>query len=177
MTVLTRIFTVVAIAVLAYVVFIAKPREVFIQEPAPQVAPQVSQPQPPSPRARPKPKPLPAPLPAVNTTEPTEQPGQPIFRSLQAQPKPAQTRTVRKAPSVYEWEETFNTALMEKDRSKLPERIDAAQTALNRRLEEMKLNEGDGSPEERQAIRNAQLGINLLKEEVSEVSSNNGQRR
>ena len=74
---------------------------------------------------------------------------------------------------MYEWEGPFNAALMEKDRSKLPERIDVAQTAINRRLEEMKLNEGDGSPEERQAIRNAQLGINLLKEEVS----NSGQSR
>jgi hypothetical protein len=38
---------------------------------------------------------------------------------------------------VYQWEETFNAALMEKDQSKLQERIDAAQTAINRRIYEL----------------------------------------
>lgn len=42
--------------------------------------------------------------------------------------------------------------------------IDAAQTAINRRLEEIKLNPDDASPREIQALRNAQLGLSLLKE-------------
>jgi hypothetical protein len=71
---------------------------------------------------------------------------------------------------VYEWEATWNAAMDEADRSKRQERIDAAQTAINWRIVE--LNAGDDSAEERQAIRNAQLGLNLLKE-----SSNNGQAR
>ena len=69
---------------------------------------------------------------------------------------------------MYGWEEAFDSAMIEKDGSRLPERIDAAQTALNRRLQELN---GQDSPEERRAIQNAQLGLNLLK---AEVSSNNG---
>ena len=69
---------------------------------------------------------------------------------------------------MYEWEASFNSAMEETDPAKRQERIDVAQTALNRRLEEMRLNEGDGSPEERQAIRNAELGLNLLREMKSQ---------
>ena len=172
MTTLVRILAVVGLGVLAYVVFFAKPREVFVQEPAPQVEPQVSKAQQvpkPEQSAKPSPRP-PKPQPIENVPfEPENTQSQTpsaIYRALQAQPQPAQARNVRKAPSVYEWEESFNSAMMEKDRSKLPERIDVAQTALNRRLEEMKLNEGDGIPEESQAIRNAQLGLNLLRAQL-----------
>lgn len=173
MTILARILCFVAFVILAYVIFL-KPREITVTEPQVQPqAEQVSKPQPPSSRPRTRPKTQP---PAEPTTfEPeNHEPGQPIFRPLQAQPKPAQTQRVRKAPTVYEWEETFNAAMMETDRSKRQERIDAAQTAINRRIEEIKLNPSDGSPEERQAIANAQLGLNLFREEVS---SNNGQSR
>ena len=155
----------VGIAVLAYVIFFWKPREIVIELAAPQVETQVSKPQQP-----PKPMPRPKPLPAESTTfEPTEQPGQPIFRPLQAQPKPAQHRPVVARPKVYEWEATYNAAMDETDRSKRQERIDAAQTAINRRIVE--LNAGDDSPEERQTIRNAQLGLNLLKEQNEQISS------
>jgi hypothetical protein len=64
---------------------------------------------------------------------------------------------VRKAPSVYEWETSFNSAMEEKDSSKRQERIDAAQTAINRRLEEIKANPDDASPRERKALRNAAI--------------------
>jgi hypothetical protein len=176
MTILARIFCLVGIGVLAYVIFM-KPREITVTEPQVESqVEQVSKPQPPErPRSRPKP-------PSANTTpQPTDattfepenhEPGQPIFRYLQPTPAPAQTHKVRKAPSVYEWEATFNAAMDETDRSKRQECIDAAQTAINRRI--VQLNAGDDSPEERQAIRNAQLGLNLLREEVS---SNNGQSR
>lgn len=173
MTLLARTLTVIGIAVVAYVVFFGKPHEVLIQEAAP---PQIAQPlqsSTPKPTARPRPRPRPTPEPADTVTfQPENTQSQPMYRSLQAQPQSVQTRMVRKEPRVYEWEPSFNSALEEKDPSKRQERIDVAQTALNRRLEEMKLNEGDGSPQERQAIRNAQLGLNLLKEEVS-----NGQTR
>ena len=70
---------------------------------------------------------------------------------------------------MYEWEATYNAAMDETDRSKRQERIDAAQTAISRRIVE--LNAGDDSPEERQTIRNAQLGLNLLKEQNEQISS------
>ena len=159
MTILARILCFVGIVVLVYMIFFWKPREIIIEEPVGQAQPQVSTPQPPSPRPRPQPKPQPAQQPAV-----TFEPDHPVFRSLQPTPVPAQTQKVRKAPSVYEWEEPYNAAMMETDRSKRQERIDAAQTAINRRIEEIRRNGGDGSPEERSAIQNAQLGLNLLKE-------------
>jgi hypothetical protein len=62
-------------------IFFWKPREIVIEQPAPQVEPQVPKPQSPT---RPRPKPQPA-QPAV--IEPENQ--QPVFRSLQ--PKPAQS--------------------------------------------------------------------------------------
>jgi hypothetical protein len=163
MMIISRIICFVGIVVLAYVIFFSKPREIVIEQPAePPVEEQGSKPQP-TPPTRPKPR-IPQPVDAT----PVNEPGQPIFRSLQQQPKPAQSkRPVVERPRVYEWEETSNAALMEKDRSKLQERIDAAQTAINRRLEEIKLNPRDDSSEERVAIRNAQLGLNLLREEVS----------
>ena len=169
MTILTRTLTLVLIVVLAFVIF-RKQREIVITEPAePQVVQQAPKPQP---QAKSRPRPLPKPQPPENVTfEPENTQGQPIHRSLQAQPQPAQTRVVRREPSVYEWEASFNNAMEEKDPSKRQQRIDVAQTALNRRLEEMKLNEGDGSPQERQAIRNAQLGLNLLREEVSNAQT------
>lgn len=167
MTVLARILTVVGLGVMGYLIFFGKPREVIIETPAePQVEKPQLKPQPPR-QLQPHPKSRPA---DSATLEPESK--EPVFRSLQAQPKPAQTQKVRQAPSVYEWEGPYNAAMMEKDRSKRQERIDAAQTAINRRIEEIKFNAGDGSLEERQAIRNAQLGLNLLKE-----SSNNGQSR
>jgi hypothetical protein len=175
MTILARILCFVGIAALAYVMFFSKPREITVTDPQiqPQVEP-VSKPQPPArPRLRPKPQSPNTPQPADNVTfEPdNHEPNQPVFRYLQPTPAPAQTQRVRKAPRVYEWEEPYNAAMMETDRTKRQERIDAAQTAINRRIEEMKLNAGDGSPEESAAIRNAQLGLNLLK------SSNNAQSR
>jgi hypothetical protein len=175
MTILARILCFVGIAALAYVMFFSKPREITVTDPQiqPQVEP-VSKPQPPArPRLRPKPQSPNTPQPADNVTfEPdNHEPNQPVFRYLQPTPAPPQTQRVRKAPRVYEWEEPYNAAMMETDRTKRQERIDAAQTAINRRIEEMKLNAGDGSPEESAAIRNAQLGLNLLK------SSNNAQSR
>ena len=170
MMILYRILCLVGIVVLAFVIF-SKPREITLTEP--QVQPQAEQVSKPPPPSRPSTRPKPQPSAEPTTFElENHEPGQPIFRPLQPQPKPAQTQRVRKAPTVYEWEETFNAAMMETDRSKRQERIDVAQTAINRRIYE--LNAGDDSPEERQAIRNVQLGINFLKEEVS---SNNSQSR
>jgi len=167
MTILTRALYLILIVVLAIVIF-RKPREISIVSPAePQMAQQAAKPQP---AAKPRPR---LPKPQANesvTSAPDTQNQGPMYRLLEAPPQPTQTRTMRKAPRVYEWEPSFNSALEETDPSKRQERIDVAQTAINRRLEEMKLNEGDGSPQERQAIQNAQAGLNLLR-------ATNGQTR
>jgi hypothetical protein len=177
MTILARILWIVGLVVLAYVIFFSKPREITVMEP--QVQPQIEQVSKPQPPARPRSRSKPQPADNIMFEPENQQPvfrtgpenNEPIFRALQPQPKPAQSQR-RRAAAVYEWEATFNAAMDETDRSKRQERIDAAQTAINRRI--VQLNAGDDSPEERQAIRNAQLGLNLLREEVS---SNNGQSR
>jgi hypothetical protein len=65
---------------------------------------------------------------------------------------------------MYGWEESYKNAMLETDRSRLPERIEAAQTSINRRLQE--INAGHDSKEERQAIRDALAGLNILRREV-----------
>jgi len=65
---------------------------------------------------------------------------------------------------MYGWEESYKHAMLETDRSKIPERIDAAQTAINRRLDE--INARHDSREERLAIRDALAGLNVLRREV-----------
>jgi hypothetical protein len=72
-------------------IFFWKPREIVIEQPAPQVEPQVPKPQSPT---RPRPKPQPA-QPAV--IEPENQ--QPVFRSLQ--PKPAQSAVAGENQPVF----------------------------------------------------------------------------
>lgn len=174
MTILARILAVLGIGVIAYVVFFGRPREVLIQEPGPPQLTQEPKPAPtPRPTAKPRPRPRPTPEPAeIFQPENTESHGA-IYRALQSQPQAAPTRSVRKAPSVYEWEQSYDSALSEKDPSKLQDRIDMAQAALNRRLQELDAGDDRDSPNERQAIRNAQLGLNLLKYELS----NKGTRR
>jgi hypothetical protein len=65
---------------------------------------------------------------------------------------------------MYGWEESYKSAMMETDRSKLWERIEAAQTSINHRLQE--INAGHDSAEERRAIRDALAGLNVLRREV-----------
>jgi|SRR5579872_3297969 len=155
MTILSRTVCFVGMVVLAYFMFFQKPREVTIEVPAPQVEIQVK-PQPPTrPRPRPQPKPQP------DTFEPES--SQTVFRALQPQPKTPQAPKERR-PAVYEWEPAFNTALMETDQSKRQQRIDAARTAINQRLQEL---DGQDAPAERRAIENAQLGLNLLQSQTT----------
>ena len=70
---------------------------------------------------------------------------------------------------MYGWEETYKNAMLETDRSKLWERIEAAQTSIDRRLEQ--INAGHDSREERQAIRDALAGLNVLRREVLPLAS------
>jgi len=65
----------------------------------------------------------------------------------------------------YQWEEHYEAAVLETDRSKLAARIKAAQMAIDARLEEIQ-KDHHGTPEEREAIASALSGLRILKEEV-----------
>ncbi len=61
-----------------------------------------------------------------------------------------------------QWEELYEAAILETDRSKLNDRIDAALAALTARLNE--INQGSNTtPEERGAIDEAQKGLQALR--------------
>lgn len=62
----------------------------------------------------------------------------------------------------YDWEEPFEAAILETGCSNLQARIDAAQSAIYRRVEEMNANHR-WSPEERYAIETAQAGLDVLR--------------
>jgi hypothetical protein len=66
----------------------------------------------------------------------------------------------------YDWDEAFEAALFETDRWK----VNAAQAAIDRRLQEMNADHG-GSPAERYAIQTAQAGLNVLRSTRSFNSS------
>jgi hypothetical protein len=70
---------------------------------------------------------------------------------------------------MYGWEESYESAMMETDRSKLWKRIEKAHTAINRRLQE--INAGHDSREERYAIRDALAGLNVLSREILPLAS------
>jgi hypothetical protein len=65
---------------------------------------------------------------------------------------------------MYGWQEIYQRAMLETDRSKLWERIESAQTSIDRRLQE--INAGHDSVEERRAIRDALAGLKVLRREV-----------
>jgi hypothetical protein len=58
----------------------------------------------------------------------------------------------------YDWDEAFEAALFGPDFRK----VNAAQAAIDRRLQEMNADHG-GSPAERYAIQTAQAGLNVLR--------------
>ena len=70
---------------------------------------------------------------------------------------------------MYGWVESYQSAILETDRSKLSERIEAAQTAIDRRLQE--INAGHDSVDERRAIRDALAGLNVLRREFLPLAS------
>jgi hypothetical protein len=61
-----------------------------------------------------------------------------------------------------DWERLYSAAILETDRSKLKSRIDAAQAAIDRRLQEMNADHG-GSPTERLEIESARDGLDVLR--------------
>ena len=71
-----------------------------------------------------------------------------------------------KVVNRYPWEAVYEAAILETELSRLPERISAAQAAINSRIEQMQ-QDHQGTPEERDAIASALAGIRILKKEVA----------
>ena len=67
---------------------------------------------------------------------------------------------------TYEWQRLYEAAILETDASLLAERIQAAQKAINARIEELQSDHG-GSSHEQLALADAMTGLNILRREVS----------
>ena len=67
----------------------------------------------------------------------------------------------------YKWQDLYVAAVLETDRSKLPQLIAEAQAAIQVRVGELSKNHM-GTPEERMAIDSALGGLRILSEEVPE---------
>ena len=64
-----------------------------------------------------------------------------------------------------EWENLYEAAILETDWSKLPERIEAVDSAIEGRLTELPQNHGN-TPEETLAIQNALSRLTILRKEL-----------
>jgi len=77
--------------------------------------------------------------------------------------------------NAYEWQRLYEAAILETDRSRLPELIAAAQAAIDERSEKLQLvregkasgsTAGDGIADEKQAIEDALGGLRILSKEI-----------
>ena len=66
----------------------------------------------------------------------------------------------------YDWEKLYHKAVLETDWSRIDERIEATESAMQRRLHEFSLNHG-GTPEENKAIASALDRLEILRTEVT----------
>jgi hypothetical protein len=70
----------------------------------------------------------------------------------------------------YVWEKSYKTAILETDDTKLPNCLQVAKAAIDKRLQEIQMNEGGtlqgGTPEELQAINDALAELNVLRGEL-----------
>jgi hypothetical protein len=71
--------------------------------------------------------------------------------------------------STYQWQELYKAALLETDWSKMEERIQAAESAIQNRKREFALNSG-GTQEENQSLADALNGLSVLRSEVASWS-------
>jgi hypothetical protein len=62
-----------------------------------------------------------------------------------------------------EWQQEYQAALLELDPAKLPQRVEAAETAIFKRLQTM--SHGSDSKAERQAIEDALANLRVIKQE------------
>ena len=67
----------------------------------------------------------------------------------------------------YPWGRSYETAILETDRSKLAKHIQAAEQAIMTRMQELNSDHG-GSEEERAAIRDALSGLRFLQKEITQ---------
>ena len=70
-----------------------------------------------------------------------------------------------------EWEKLYQAAILETDRSKLEERIEAAEFAMHARLHQFSLNHG-GTLEENRDITDALNRLDIVRSEVVAWKSN-----
>jgi hypothetical protein len=77
---------------------------------------------------------------------------------------------------TYKWIESYRAALLETDWSKMQERIQTAETALQHRKREFDLNHG-GTPEENQAIADAMRGLAVLRDDLGKWSEEERSKR
>lgn len=66
----------------------------------------------------------------------------------------------------YDWEKLYHKAVLETDWSRIEERIEETESAMQRRLHEFSLNHG-GTPEENKAIARALDRLEILRTEVT----------
>jgi hypothetical protein len=70
----------------------------------------------------------------------------------------------------YIWEKSYKTAILETEDTKLPNCLQVAKAAIDKRLQEIQMNEGGklqgGTPEELQAINDALAELNVLRGEL-----------
>ena len=66
----------------------------------------------------------------------------------------------------FSWHEFYKAAVFETDWTKMVERIQAAEAALQKRKKEFDPNHG-GTPKENQAIQDALDALNILRKEVA----------
>ena len=67
--------------------------------------------------------------------------------------------------STYVWQQFYERAILETDRSRLPILIQAARAAMDVRIEQLR-SESHASPAEQEAIADALTGLRVLTQEV-----------
>jgi hypothetical protein len=66
---------------------------------------------------------------------------------------------------TYGWQRFYEAAILETNRSSLPRLIQTAQAAIDARIQQLQADH-QGSAEERQAIADALVGLNVLRKEI-----------
>ncbi|HEX9112445.1 MAG TPA: hypothetical protein VF845_13275 [Terriglobales bacterium] len=74
---------------------------------------------------------------------------------------------------AYAWEEQYEDAVLETDDGKLAKRLQVAKAAMDARLQELQMDH-EVTPEERQAIRDALRGLDVLRRELEPRSHEMG---
>ncbi|MFZ0807114.1 MAG: hypothetical protein WAN03_13055 [Candidatus Sulfotelmatobacter sp.] len=67
---------------------------------------------------------------------------------------------------VYGWQRFYEAAILETNRSRLPALIQAAQAAIDARLQQLQSDQ-NGAADEKLAIADALAGLNVLRKEIN----------